>query len=109
MVVTGIPLNMGTALIASVCIGIGVDYSIHFISRYRIERARRDTIAETVQVTMDTTGRAIFLNALAVGGGFAVLLFSSFMPIVYLGLLMPMIMAGNAIGALLIIPLRSSM
>lgn len=104
MVVTGIPLNMGTALIASVCIGIGVDYSIHFINRYRIESRRTADMAATVRVTMNTSGRAIFLNAIAVGGGFAVLLFSSFMPIVYLGFLMPLIMAVNAIGALAIIP-----
>ncbi len=104
MVLTGIPLNMGTALIASVCIGIGVDYSIHFITRYRIERDRCPDLSSTVQVTMNTTGRAILLNALAVGGGFAVLQFSSFLPIVYLGILMPLIMAGNAVAALLVIP-----
>lgn len=104
MVLTGIPLNMGTALIASVCIGIGVDYSIHFITRYRIEAKRRPDLASTVYATMETSGRAIFLNAAAVGCGFAVLLFSNFMPLVYLGFLMPMIMAVNAFGALLVIP-----
>jgi len=104
MVLTGIPLNMGTALIASVCIGIGVDYSIHFINRYGIERGRCPDLASTVQVTMNTSGRAILLNAVAVGGGFAVLMFSSFLPIVYLGFLMPLIMAGNAFAALLVIP-----
>jgi len=104
MVLTGIPLNMGTALIASVCVGIGVDYSIHFISRYGIERRRNPDLASTVQVTMHTSGRAILLNAVAVGGGFAVLMFSSFLPIVYLGFLMPLIMAGNAFAALLVIP-----
>jgi len=104
MVISGIPLNMGTALIASVCIGIGVDYSIHFIHRYRIEAARTSDLASTVQVTMETSGRAIFLNAVAVAGGFSVLLFSSFIPVVYLGLLIPLIMATNALAALLIIP-----
>lgn len=104
MVVTGIPLNLGTALIASVSIGIGVDYSIHFISRYRIEAKRNPDLASTVFATMDTSGRAIFMNAAAVGGGFAVLLFSNFMPLVYLGFLMPMIMMVNAMGALFVIP-----
>lgn len=104
MVISGIPLNMGTALIASVCIGIGVDYSIHFIHRYRIEAARTSDLASTIRVTMETSGRAIFLNAVAVAGGFSVLLFSSFMPVVYLGLLIPVIMATNALAALLIIP-----
>jgi predicted RND superfamily exporter protein len=104
MVLCGIPLNMGTALIASVCIGIGVDYSIHFINRYRIESGRTDDLATTVHVTMETSGRAILLNAVAIAGGFSVLLFSSFMPVVYLGLLIPLIMVTNALAALLIIP-----
>jgi len=104
MVLTGIPLNLGTALIASVCIGIGVDYSIHFITRYRIEADRNPDLASAVRVTMETSGRAIFLNAAAVGGGFAVMLFSRFMPLVYLGFLIPLIMAVNAFGALLVIP-----
>jgi predicted RND superfamily exporter protein len=81
-----------------------VDYSIHFIHRYRIEATRSSDLASTVQVTMETSGRAILLNAAAVAGGFSVLLFSSFMPVVYLGLLIPMIMATNALAALLIIP-----
>jgi len=104
MVVAGIPLNLGTALIASVCIGIGVDYSIHFIHRYRIEAARCPDLASAVRVTMETSGRSIFLNAAAVGGGFAVMLFSGFMPLVYLGFLMPLIMGVNAFAALLVIP-----
>ena len=53
---------------------------------------------------MDTSGRAIMLNAIAVGGGFAVLMFSSFLPIVYLGVLTPLIMVGNAVAALIVIP-----
>ena len=104
MVLTGIPLNLGTALIASVCIGIGVDYSIHFITRSRIEAVRRPDLDSAVQTTMETSGRAIFLNAAAVGGGFAVMLFSRFMPLVYLGFLIPLIMAVNAFAALLVIP-----
>lgn len=104
MVLTGIPLNLGTALIASVCIGIGVDYSIHFITRYRIEAARNPDLASAVGVTLATSGRAIFLNAAAVGGGFAVMLFSRFMPLIYLGFLIPLIMAVNALAALLVIP-----
>ena len=104
MVLAKIPLNMGTALIASVCIGIGVDYSIHFISRYRIESGRRKYLSQTIAATMDTSGRAIFLNAAAISCGFAVLLFSKFMVLAYLGFLIPMIMLLNALGALLVIP-----
>ncbi|MCZ7582682.1 MAG: MMPL family transporter [Deltaproteobacteria bacterium] len=104
MVITGIPLNMGTALIASVIIGVGVDYSIHFIHRYRLESERKDSLAATVDATMATSGRAIFFNAFSVGGGFAILLASSFLPLVYLGVLLPLVMVVNALAALCVIP-----
>ena len=104
MVLSGIPLNMGTALIASVIIGVGVDYSIHFIHRYRLETKRTGDILATVEITMDTSGRAILFNAFSVGGGFAILLASSFMPLVYLGVLLPLVMLVNALAALCVIP-----
>jgi len=87
-----------------VCIGVGVDYSIHFITRYRTESSRNPDLPSAVRVTLSTSGRAIFLNAAAVGGGFAVMLFSGFMPLVYVGFLIPLIMAVNAFAALLVIP-----
>lgn len=104
MVIARIPLNMGTALIASVSIGIGVDYSIHFISRYRIESDRNRNLSQTIAATMDTSGRSIFLNAAAISCGFAVLVFSKFMVLAYLGFLIAMIMLLNALVALLVIP-----
>ena len=36
-----IPLDPGTAIIACVAVGIGVDYSIHYLNRYRLEREKR--------------------------------------------------------------------
>lgn len=104
MVTCGIALNMATALIASVIIGVGVDYSIHFIHRYRLEIKRSDSVAKGVETTMHTSGRAIIFNAVSVGGGFAVLLFSSFLPLVHLGLLVPLVMIVNAVAALFVIP-----
>ncbi len=104
MVLADIPLNAGTALIASISIGIGVDYAIHFIHRYRLEKQRENDWKKVIDITMATSGRAIILNALAVGLGFGVLTFSSFMPIIYLGTLMPLMMLASAVGALVIIP-----
>ncbi|MCZ7584922.1 MAG: MMPL family transporter [Deltaproteobacteria bacterium] len=70
MVLSGIPLNVGTALIASISIGTGVDYAIHFLHRYRIEAGRGGgDHAETVHRTMRTAGRAIMLNAPGRGPG----------------------------------------
>ncbi len=104
MGIAGIDLDIATAMIASIAIGIGVDYSIHFLSRYRLEwNATRDP-DEATRRTVMTTGRAIAFNALAVAAGFAVLLFSNFNPLRYVGLLVAIIMGTSSIAAMTILP-----
>lgn len=100
----GIPLDTATTMIASIAIGIGVDYTVHFLSKYR--RERRDGVEphDAVSETIRTTGRAIIYNAVAVAAGFAVLLFSSFGPIATLGALVAVTMGISAIAALTLLP-----
>lgn len=87
MALMGFPLDVGTCLIASMAVGIGVDYAIHYVNRYKIERARHDTIILAVQATHITSGKAIIFNALAVALGFMVLTGSQFIPLIRMGLL----------------------
>jgi predicted RND superfamily exporter protein len=99
----GIPLSSATALISSIAVGIGVDYSIHFIEHYRTERSEKTGIQEALFDTIRTTGRAIVFNAVAVMGGFAVLLFSVFPPNRQVGGLIVLNMVTSAIGTLSIL------
>jgi uncharacterized protein len=96
----GIPLSSATALISSIAIGIGVDYAIHLIEHYTTVRQRGLTIHEAAVETLSHTGRAIVFNALAVMGGFAVLLTSVFPPNRQVGALITLNMASSAIGTL---------
>ena len=64
MGLTGIKLDVATALLSSVMIGVGVDYSIHFLWRYREERQQNRLPKEAVITTINTTGRGIIFNAL---------------------------------------------
>lgn len=75
-----IPLSTTTALLASITIGIGIDYAVHFIDRYRVNLARTGPGLETMVATMRHSGRAIAFNALVVVSGFLVLLLSAFPP-----------------------------
>ena len=52
-----------------------------------------------------TSGRAILFNALAVGLGFAVMAFSSFVPLIHLGILLAMVMFTSSIGAIVLLPI----
>jgi predicted RND superfamily exporter protein len=99
-----IPLDTATTMLASIAIGIGVDYTVHFLAKYRRERRARSLSNDAVSETIRTTGRAIVYNVVAVAAGFAVLLFSSFGPIATLGALVALSMGISGLAALTLLP-----
>ena len=99
-----VPLDMVTAMIACIAIGIGIDYSIHFLNRYKVERRGIRTIEEAIRLATTTTGQAILYNAIAVGLGFLVLVFSSFPPLGRFGWLIALTMVFSSFGALTVLP-----
>ncbi|MFC2105197.1 RND family transporter [Candidatus Bipolaricaulota bacterium] len=104
MAYTGQPLDMMTLMVSVVAVGIGVDYSIHFISRFRGEY-RKDRDAErALQKTIQTTGRGITYNALTVALGFFILIFASFKGIRTFGWQIALTMGISALSAISIIP-----
>ncbi len=99
-----IPLDVSTALAAGVAIGVGVDYAVHYIFRYREELSRSNDVLSAIQATMRSVGRTIVLNALVVMIGFSVLLLSQFPPHVKLGYFVVAYMAVSCLAALVILP-----
>jgi predicted RND superfamily exporter protein len=104
MRIFGVTLDVATAMIASMGVGIGIDYSIHFVSRYRVEYAKGLSVDEALHGTMHDTGKAIVFNALAVAMGFLVLIFSNFKPIANVGWLVAATMVVSAVASLVILP-----
>jgi predicted RND superfamily exporter protein len=100
----GIELNFVTALLSSIMIGVGIDYTIHIVWRYREERRKGLEAAEAMQHTVHTTGRGIIYNAFSVIIGFAALIFSSFLSVRFFGLLMVIIISCCLVGGLLLVP-----
>lgn len=104
MGIFGIELNIATALLSSIMIGVGIDYTIHFLWRYKEERKNRLNYSEAVSQTLTTTGRGIMFNAFSVIVGFSVLMVSSFMPVKFFGFLVVVSILACLIGALVLIP-----
>ncbi len=100
MGLTGIPLSSSTAIISGIAIGIGIDYAIHFIEHYLHERAQGASVDAAAAKTVAHTGRSILHNALAVIGGFAVLLTSLFPPNRHVGALVALNMGTTALVTL---------
>lgn len=101
---TGIPLNIATVLVASVAMGIGIDYSIHFISHFNHGYKKYQNINEALKDTMLVSGKAIFVNFISVAAGFSVLIFSDLIPMMYFGILIALSMFGSSMGALTLLP-----
>lgn len=100
----GIALDLCTSIIASVAIGVGIDYTIHFMETYRVQRALTDDLEEVTKNTFKTSGRGILTNAIAVGLGFCVLLFSRFIILRYIGALVAVVMFTSSTLAMTVIP-----
>lgn len=99
-----IPLNVATLTIAGIAIGAGVDYNIHFLSRWYREIAL-GSAHDAVRMTIKNTGRGILLNALGVAFGFYVLFFSPIKMLRIFGPLVATVLLLSAVYTLLILPL----
>ena len=99
-----LPINIGTAMIASVSMGLTVDSTIHYITAF--ERARRGhSVGKALQIAHGGAGRALVLAYFALMLGFLVLTVSAFIPLVYFGALLSLSMVGGMVGDLVLLPL----
>ena len=73
-----------TITIASISVGMSVDYSIHFAWRYLQERKKSQQNCE--KETIYSTGRAILITGLTIVLGFLIFIFSNFNPTVLFGI-----------------------
>jgi predicted RND superfamily exporter protein len=101
---SGIPLNIATVLVASIAMGIGIDYSIHVITHFNGHIKEGSTISRALDETIAVSGKAIIINVISVSAGFLVLLFSEMVPLQYFGLLISLSMVGSGLSALTFLP-----
>lgn len=105
MGVTGIPLDIATVLTGSVTIGIGIDYAIHFISRFQEEYTNGADVNKSLDRAINISGKAIVINMASVSIGFAILMFSRLMPLQRLGFLIAVTMIVAGMATLTLLPL----
>ena len=99
-----IDLNIGTIMVASIAIGAGIDYTIHYISRYKNELKRKPKI-EAMKTTLTGTGRAIVFNSVSVAAGVFVLGFSEIQMMAVFGKLIGSVMLLSVIYTLTLLPI----
>ena len=104
MGLTGIPLDIATVLVASIALGIGIDYSIHIITHFNHSFNGNGDVEKALEETIMISGKAIIINVVSVAAGFLVLLFSELVPLQNFGLLVALSMIGSGLGALTLLP-----
>jgi predicted RND superfamily exporter protein len=98
----GIKLNIGTAMIFSLTMGIGIDYTIHFLEA--IKRSLKENPKTFLETSYRTSGIAIITDALSTGVGFAVLLLSRFVMLAHFGALVSLSLINSALVGLVLMP-----
>ncbi len=99
----GVRINMGTAMIAAVSLGLSVDSSIHYIARFR-RHLDEGSLANALETAHRTAGRAMTFSTLALAIGFLALTTSGFMPTVSFGWLSCLTLLGGLAGNLVVLP-----
>lgn len=100
-----IPLDAPTSIIFGISYGIVVDDTIHFLSRFKIERMHGVSVETAIHNTMLETGRALFITTAILIAGFSVLMLSSLHATFNVGMLLVITLFTALIADVYLLPL----
>ena len=98
-------VGLSLSVVVAMTVGIVVDDTVHFLSKYR--RARREYgqgPEEAVRYAFDTAGRALMTTTVVLVAGFLIFVFSPFVPTAQVGVLTAMIIGFALIADLSLLP-----
>jgi len=104
MGITGIALDGATALLSSIMIGVGVDFTIQYIWCFNSHIRKGLSHSDATTAAMGTIGRSIIINSISVMAGFSALMLSGFTSIRFFGYLVLISIGSCLVGAIIIIP-----
>jgi hypothetical protein len=101
----GVSLNVGTVMIASVALGIAVDDTVHFISRFKKEyNAENISLESALHRTTVFVGKPIVFTSTINIIGFATALLSGFLPTREFGILISFTLLFALLGDIIFLP-----
>ncbi|MEM7094605.1 MAG: MMPL family transporter [Actinomycetota bacterium] len=104
MEIAGYSINLVTATIAAVSIGIGIDFALHYISRYREELERWGQRSVAVRIAGEGTGLALVASAISSAVGFGILAFAPMPLFAAYGLLTATMIVMALVATLAVLP-----
>lgn len=101
----GIPLKPSTVLVFSIAFGMSVDYTIHFLAKYKQELKRHQwDVAKTVKDTINEMGMSMLYTSIILFFGFGSLVISDFDGTKYLGMLVSMTLIASLFSNMVLLP-----
>ncbi|MSE21044.1 MMPL family transporter, partial [Lactobacillus parabuchneri] len=100
----GTPYNPVTIALSSLVLGIGTEFTILILERYREEMKRGISVRDAIVSSVASVGQAITVSGLTVIGGFSAIMFSNFPVLKSFGLITVLDTAYSLISALTILP-----
>ena len=98
-------VGLSLSVVAAMTVGIVVDDTVHFLSKYlRARREYGEGPEEAVRYAFDTAGRALLTTTVVLVAGFMIFVFSPFVPTAQVGVLTAMIIAFALIADLSLLP-----
>ena len=104
MGLVGVPLDMMSITIAAITVGIGVDFTIQYLYRFRTEFAVDGNYIGAMHRSHASIGRSMFYTSVIIVAGFSVLGLSNFIPTIYFGVLTSFAMLAAMLAALTLLP-----
>ena len=104
MALLGIPYTLVTSIITALSIGIGVDYTIHIIHRYREEFSRLRNPEQAAIRTLATAGSALLGSALTTALGLGALVLSPLLTSQQFGITAAITIAYSLIVSIVLVP-----
>lgn len=101
----GIPLDIGTATVGAIVLGLAVDDSIHLLVQFQRERAAGHAPSEAMRRTAEVSGRAVLLTTVVLALGFGVMITSGSASVASFGLVTTVAVLGALAADLLLLPL----
>lgn len=99
-----VPLDVGTAMVAAIVLGIAVDDSVHLIGTYRGLRLQGEDPASAIRNAVRRVGRAVVTTSFALSIGFFTLMMSSWQSVASFGFLSGIAILGALLADLVVLP-----
>ncbi|MCH2039626.1 MAG: MMPL family transporter [Saccharospirillaceae bacterium] len=98
-------VDLGLSIVACMSLGLVVDDSVHFLTKYRYAREQGNTPEQAVEFAFATVGVAMLITTVVLAAGFALLVLSPFSPTWGMGALMSLTVILAFVADIILLPL----